>query len=80
MLFRGRFLCNSNSFQLLTFVTKSSILNAARVLDLPMPKERRVEQNTYGKQLLLWVIALLMPVQLAIWMNLQVKYLKDYIV
>ena len=29
------------------FVTKGSILNAAWVLGLPMPKVRKVEQNTY---------------------------------
>ena len=36
---------NSNDLQLLTFVTKCSILDAAGVLGLPMPKARRVEQN-----------------------------------
>ena len=60
----------------LTFVTKSSILNAARVLDPSMPKTRRVEQNTHiGKKLLSWVIALLIPAPLATWMNLQVQHL-----
>ena len=37
---------SSNSFQPLTFVTLSSILNAARIPDLSMPKGRR-EQNTH---------------------------------
>ena len=49
MLFRGGFknpchrqdgtLYNNNSFQPLTLVTKSSILNAERILDPPMTKE-----------------------------------------
>ena len=58
MLFRGRSrnpvtykdgtLCNnSNKFQPLFFVTKGSILNAARVLDPPMPKAKKVEQITH---------------------------------
>ena len=38
---------NSNYFQLVTFVTKGSILDTAEVLDPPMPQARRVEQNTY---------------------------------
>ena len=38
---------NSNNFQPMTFVTKSSILNVAGVLDPPLAKTRRVEQNTH---------------------------------
>ena len=38
MLFSCRSLCNGNSFLLLTFVTKSFILNAERVLDLSITK------------------------------------------
>ena len=73
---KGGTLCkNSNSFQQLTFVTKSSILNTARDLDPPMPKPR----NTYGKQSFSWVITLLMPTLVIIWMNLKV-YFKEYIV
>ena len=34
----------------LSFVTKGSILDAAGVLNLPMPEAKRVEQNTYGNQ------------------------------
>ena len=34
-------------FQLLTM---GSILDAARILGLPKPKTRRLEQNTYSKQ------------------------------
>ena len=30
---------------MLLFVTKGSMLNNAAVLDLPMPKEKRVDQN-----------------------------------
>ena len=41
---------NSSDFQLLPSVTKGPILDAAVVLDPPMPKERRVEHNTYGGQ------------------------------
>ena len=39
---------NSNDFQLLTFFTKDSMLDAAGVLNLPMPKAKaiKVEQNT----------------------------------
>ena len=37
---------NAIRFQTLTFVTNSSVLNAAGVLNPPMPKARRVEQNT----------------------------------
>ena len=39
--------CSSN-LQLLTFVRKVSILDAAGVPGVPMPKVRRVEQNVYG--------------------------------
>lgn len=39
---------NSNSYQLLTFARKSSILDAAGVLDLLMVKARRVEQNNFS--------------------------------
>ena len=39
---------NGNDLQLLTFMTKASISDAVGVLGLPMPKEKRVEQNTYG--------------------------------
>ena len=39
--------CSSN-LQLLTFVRKVTILDAAGVPGVPMPKVRRVEQNVYG--------------------------------
>ena len=51
---------NSNSFQPLSFVTKSSIINVAGVLKPLMPEVTRVEQNTHCKQLFSLVIALLM--------------------
>ena len=41
------FKSNTKSFQLLTLVTKSSILNATGVPRPRMPGPRRVEQNTY---------------------------------
>ena len=41
---------NSNDLQLLTFVTKGTILDAAWVPGLPMPKATKVEHNTYGLQ------------------------------
>lgn len=45
----------SNDFRLLTSVTQGFILDAAGVLDPPMPKGIRVEQNTYGKYSFLMV-------------------------
>ena len=44
---------NSNDFQLLTFFTKDSMLDAAGVLNLPMPKVKaiKVDQNTYIMQM-----------------------------
>ena len=38
---------SSSSFQPWTFVTKSSILNAVKVVDPPMQKARKVEINTH---------------------------------
>ena len=38
---------SSSSFQPWTFVTKSSILNPAKVVDPPMQKARKVEINTH---------------------------------
>ena len=66
-------LCNSNSFQPLTFV----ILNAEKVLGSPVPNARRVEQNTYGKLSFSRIIALLMPALLAIWMDLKYNIFKS---
>lgn len=56
----------------MTFVTKRSIVNAARVLDPPLPKARRVEQNTHDRQSFSQALPLLMPALPAIWITYKV--------